>query len=74
MGRLSGFTYRDISRKLILLGFVFYREAKGSHEIWHHPEKNLYTTLARHNGDVAEGTLRHIVKQAGVTPDDFLSA
>jgi hypothetical protein len=35
MGRLSGFRYRDITRKLRRFGFVFDRQAVGSHEIWY---------------------------------------
>jgi len=34
MGRLSGFRYRDIVKKLKAFGFEFYRNAVGSHEIW----------------------------------------
>jgi predicted RNA binding protein YcfA (HicA-like mRNA interferase family) len=34
MGRLAGFTYRDITRRLKALGLEFHRQAAGSHEIW----------------------------------------
>ena len=34
MGRLAGFRYRQITRKLRRLGFEFDRQARGSHEIW----------------------------------------
>jgi len=34
MGRLSGFHYRDVIKRLKVLGFVFDRQAAGSHEIW----------------------------------------
>ena len=34
MGRLAGFRYRDIIRRLKAFGFVFARQAAGSHEIW----------------------------------------
>ena len=37
MGRLAGFRYRNIIIKLKILGFEFYRQAAGSHEIWHNP-------------------------------------
>lgn len=32
----------------------------------------VYTTIPNHPGDVPEGTLRAILKQAGVTPEEFL--
>jgi len=34
MGRLSGFRYRDIVKRLKTFGFEFFRNAAGSHEIW----------------------------------------
>lgn len=72
MGRLAGFRYRDIVRRLKMLGFIFDRQAAGSHEIWFDPERNLYTTIPNHPGDLPEGTLRAILKQARITPDEFL--
>jgi hypothetical protein len=33
MGRLSGFSYRDVVKKLKRLGYEFDRQAKESHEI-----------------------------------------
>ncbi len=72
MGRLSGFRYRQIAQRLRTLGFEFHRHAAGSHEIWHNPESGHFTTIPHHPGDMPEGTLRAILKQAGVSPDDFL--
>lgn len=72
MGRLSGFSYRVIIKKLKKMGFNFDRQAAGSHEIWYHPEKNLYTTIPNHSGDMPEGTLRAILKQANINPEEFL--
>jgi predicted RNA binding protein YcfA (HicA-like mRNA interferase family) len=74
MGRLAGFRYREITRKLRLSGFEFDRQAAGSHEIWFNPRTNRYTTVPNHPGDMPEGTLRVILKQAGIDVDDFLRA
>ena len=74
MGRLAGFRYREIVRRLRVLGFRFDRQAAGSHEIWFNTESNRYTTLPNHSGDLPEGTLRAILNQAGIAPDDFLNA
>ena len=73
MGRLGGFRYRDIVRRLGRLGFEFRRHAAGSHEIWFNPQTGKFTTIPNHPGDMPEGTLRAILKQAGVTPEDFLA-
>ena len=72
MGRLSGFKYRKIVKKLESTGFEFFREAKGSHEIWFNSSKNKYTTIPKHRGDMPEGTLRNIIKQADLTVDEFI--
>ncbi|MGZ8190011.1 MAG: type II toxin-antitoxin system HicA family toxin [Methylococcaceae bacterium] len=72
MGQLSGFRYREIVQRLKLLGFQFDRQAAGSHEIWYSPETNRYTTIPNHTGDMPEGTLRAILKQAGITVAEFL--
>ena len=74
MGKLAGFTYREVTRKLRRLGFEFDRHARGSHEIWRNPESRRRTTIPNHSGDLPEGTLTAILKQAGVTPADFLAA
>ena len=73
MGRLSGFKYREIVSLLKIFGFEFYRQAAGSHEIWYNPVTNRFTTIPNHTGDMPEGTLRAILKQAGISPDDFLN-
>ncbi|MBU4318487.1 MAG: type II toxin-antitoxin system HicA family toxin [Proteobacteria bacterium] len=40
MGCLTGFTYRQIIKKLKAFGFAFDRQAAGSHEIWYNEETN----------------------------------
>lgn len=72
MGRLAGFKYREIVKKLKLLGFIFSRHAAGSHEIWFNPLAKKYTTIPNHSGDMPEGTLKAILNQAGITTDEFL--
>ena len=72
MGKLSGFTYREIIKRLKFLGFEFHRQAAGSHEIWYCVKTNKYTTIPNHSGDMPEGTLKAILKQADITTDEFL--
>jgi predicted RNA binding protein YcfA (HicA-like mRNA interferase family) len=74
MGRLAGFKYREIVKRLKKLGFEFDRQAAGSHEIWYNASTRRYTTIPNHPGDMPEGTLRAILKQTGITTDDFLDA
>lgn len=73
MGRLAGLRYREIVKRLKRLGFEFDRQAAGSHEIWYNAAQMRYTTIPNHPGDMPEGTLRAILKQAGITPEQFLN-
>ena len=73
MGRLSGYRYRDVTKRLKHFGFAFDRQAAGSHEIWYQRSGNRYTTIPNHPGDMPEGTLRAILRQAGISVDAFLA-
>jgi predicted RNA binding protein YcfA (HicA-like mRNA interferase family) len=72
MGRLAGHRYREVARRLKRCGFVFERQAAGSHEIWYNAHTNRYTTIPNHPSDIPEGTLRAILRQAAVSPEQFL--
>ena len=52
MGQLAGFRYRQIVKRLKRFGFVFDRQAAGSHEIWFNPRTSRYTTVPNHPGEV----------------------
>ena len=73
MGRLAGFPVDEVIRRLRAHGFIFDRQAKGSHEIWWNPVTRMRTTVPRHPGDVPEGTLRAILRAAGISPEEFLA-
>jgi len=73
MGQLTGFTYKEIVRRLKLFGFSFRRQAAGSHEIWYNKSTGRYTTIPNHTGDMPPGTLRAILKQAGISIDNFIN-
>jgi len=60
MGRLAGYSYRELTKRLHRLGFVFDRSARAR------------TTIPRHAGDLPEGTVRAILNQAAISVDDFL--
>ena len=72
MGRLAGFTAAQVKRKLRRAGFAFDRQARGSHEIWWNSETRARTTVPNHPGDLPEGTVRAIIRQARITTDEFL--
>ncbi|NTW31176.1 MAG: type II toxin-antitoxin system HicA family toxin [Bacteroidetes bacterium] len=73
MGKLSGYKYREIVKGIKLFGFEFYRQAAGSHEIWYNYSTHKFTTIPNHSGDMPEGTLKAILKQAGINSEDFIN-
>ena len=74
MGRLAGFKYRDVVRKLKHFGWTFDRHAAGSHEIWRHAQSGRKVTVPHHAREMAEGTLRAILREAEVDVAEFLRA
>lgn len=61
-------TYREVTQRLRAAGFVLDRQAKGSHEIWRHPQSSRRTTVPNHPGDLPAGTVRAIFRAAGLNP------
>jgi predicted RNA binding protein YcfA (HicA-like mRNA interferase family) len=72
MSRLPPLRYREVIELLRAHGFVFDRPAKGSHEIWYNPTTRRRTTVPHHPGTLPLGTLRAIIKQTGLSVDEFL--
>lgn len=72
MGRLAGFSYQDVTKKLTKLGFKLKRQGKGSHEAWTNSAEDIDITIPRHR-ELKEGTLRAILKQADIDVDIFLN-
>ncbi|HBF13469.1 MAG TPA: addiction module toxin, HicA family [Deltaproteobacteria bacterium] len=65
-------TASELIRKLKKAGFIFDRQAKGSHEIWYNPETKKRTIVPNHSGrELPKGTLRAIIRQMGITPHQF---
>jgi predicted RNA binding protein YcfA (HicA-like mRNA interferase family) len=74
MTKLPAFTAREVIKKLKKAGFVFDRQAKGSHEIWYNPTTKRRTTIPNHPGvNIPKGTLKAIIKEAGLTEEEFLA-
>jgi predicted RNA binding protein YcfA (HicA-like mRNA interferase family) len=74
MTKLPSLTARDAIKKLKKAGFMFDRQAKGSHEICYNPITKRRTTIPNHPGvDIPKGTLKAIIKEAGLTIEEFLA-
>ena len=57
-----------------MFGYAFDRLGPGSHEVWRHKETGRKVTVPRHTKDMAEGTLRAILREADIDIDHFLNA
>ena len=63
----------EVIRKLRRAGFIFDRQAKGSHEIWYNPTTRRRTVVPNHPGvDIPKGTLKAIIEQAGLSIEEFI--
>lgn len=70
MSKLSPAKSQDIIRVLEKLGFSNIRQ-RGSHAVFHHPD-GKWTTVPIHKGkEVAKGTLSKILKDAGITYEEY---
>ncbi len=72
MSKLPEYNYRNLIKKLRAAGFIFDRQAKGSHEIWFNPVTRKRTTIPNHSKSISKGTLRAVIRQIGLTVDEFL--
>ena len=70
MSKLSPAKHEDVIRILEKLGFKRIRQS-GSHAVFHHSD-GRWTTVPIHKGkDVAKGTLHKILKDAGISYEEF---
>jgi predicted RNA binding protein YcfA (HicA-like mRNA interferase family) len=61
----------EVIRALERAGFVQLRQ-RGSHVFLFHPARRAATTIAVHNASMREPMLRAVLKQAGLSVDEFL--
>jgi predicted RNA binding protein YcfA (HicA-like mRNA interferase family) len=63
--------YREVKRKLLAAGFQEVSQ-KGSHvKFAKATDDGLRTAIVPHHTEVAVGTLRSILRQAGISPEEF---
>ena len=68
---LSPLSYREVKRKLEAAGFTEVSQ-KGSHiKFGRHTTAGFRTAIVPRHRDIAIGTLRSILRQAGLTPEEF---
>jgi predicted RNA binding protein YcfA (HicA-like mRNA interferase family) len=64
--------YAELVRKLRRLGVEFYRQGKGSHEVWWDPATCRRTTIPNHPGrEIKKKTLATILRDLELREDDL---
>lgn len=71
MGSLPVLKPKEAARILETLGFVQVRQ-RGSHRQFRHPDGRQTTVPDHGSRDLSPILLRQIIKDIGLTPDDFL--
>ncbi len=72
MSRLPALRPREVLRALGRAGFRVHHHM-GGHAYLHHPQDPaLHVSVPIHPGDVKRGTLRAILRQAGLSEEEFI--
>lgn len=65
--------YRDIIKIAKKLGFYFYRQAKGSHEIWRRDNNGRQTTIPNHGSKIIKRrTIKAILEDFQISTEEFI--
>jgi predicted RNA binding protein YcfA (HicA-like mRNA interferase family) len=71
MEHLRSLTAKQVVRALKAAGFVPHRQHRTSHLLLVHPERKLRTVVPIHHGDLPRGTVHAIIRQSGMTEEEF---
>lgn len=72
MSLLRVMSAKEVVRKLHRAGF-FFTHAKGSHQFFHNMATDCTTSVPIHGGkDIGRNLLRKIIKQAGLSVEEFI--
>jgi predicted RNA binding protein YcfA (HicA-like mRNA interferase family) len=63
--------YREVKRKLEAAGFVQVSQTSSHVKFARTTETGLITAIVAHHREIAGGTLRSILRQAGISADEF---
>ena len=73
MPELRELSYREVVRKLRKLGFRFYRQGKGSHELWVRDADGRVVPVPHYRGkNIRKGTVRAVIRELDVSVEEFM--
>ena len=71
MSKFPSFKPKEVIKKFKKLGYIIDRQS-GSHVILYHPTLKKRSTIPLHVKDLPKGTLFSILKEAGISKEEFL--
>ena len=73
MPNLPSLSYVKFIKKIRKSGFIFKRQAAGSHEIWFNAKTKRTVTIPRHSVKTfKKGTLASMIKDTGLLREEFI--
>jgi predicted RNA binding protein YcfA (HicA-like mRNA interferase family) len=73
MPELRELSYQEVTRRLRKLGFRFYRQGKGSHELWVRDADGRVIPVPHYRGKkIRKGTIRAIMREVGMPVAEFM--
>lgn len=73
MPRLRELSYKEITGRLKKFGFRFYRQGKGSHELWVRDFDGKAIPVPFYKGKkIRKGIVRAIINEIGVSLNEFM--
>lgn len=73
MPELRELNCQEVIRRLRKLGFRFYRQGKGSHELWVRDSDGRVIPVPHYRGKkIRKGTVRAIIREVGVSVAEFM--
>lgn len=72
MSKFPALTYQQVIKKIRRAGFCFYRQAKGSHEVWVRNGDGRVAVVPKHLGKIIKRkTLKDIIAATGLSVQEF---
>jgi len=73
VAKLRELSTREVQKRLKKLGFRFYRQGKGSHEIWTRDEGGKIIPVPSYKGkNIRKGTIAAIIRELGMSVEEFM--
>jgi predicted RNA binding protein YcfA (HicA-like mRNA interferase family) len=73
LAKLRELNYQELTARLKKFGFRFYRQGKGSHELWVRDSDGKAVPVPHYRGkNIKKGTVRAIINEIGVSLQEFM--